>query len=134
MVVLIALGIAFDALDLFDWRTILEWARDYPAGWGLAAAIIALQVIMFVFALSGSSLVWVAAVLYSPPLATLILTAGGIGGALVAYLFAHRLTRVMAEQAKDGRVYRLLEAHGDFLTLSALRVLPGMPHSLINYR
>jgi uncharacterized membrane protein YdjX (TVP38/TMEM64 family) len=130
---LIALGIALDALGLFDWRTVLEWARGYPAGWELAVAIIVLQVGLFTFALPGSSLVWVAAVLYPPPLATLILTSGGTGGALFAYLFSHRLTRVTAEQAQDGRLYRLLKAQSDFLTLIALRVLPGMPHSLINY-
>lgn len=130
---LVALGIALEVLGLIDWRAALEWARGYPAGWGLAAALILLQIAMFTFALPGSTIVWVAAVLYPAPMATLILTAGGTAGALAAYVFARRLGRVSTVQAREQRLYRVLEAQGDFLTLCALRVLPGVPHSLINY-
>ena len=36
-------------------------------------------------------------------------------------------------RARGGRLFGLLERQGDFFTLCALRVLPGMPHSAINY-
>jgi uncharacterized membrane protein YdjX (TVP38/TMEM64 family) len=126
-------GIVLDALDIVDWRLVLEWARSHAADWRLAAVIVAIQVALFTFALPGSSLVWVAAVLYPAPVAALILTAGGTGGALGAYLFAHRVTRRDAAAMKERRLYRLIEAQGDFFTLCALRVLPGFPHSVINY-
>lgn len=130
---LAALGTALDALGLVDWRALLEWGRGHHAGWGLAAAIVGVQVVLYTLAQPGSALLWIAAVLYPPPVATLILTTGGTAGALGAWLFARRLTRVSAAQTGKRRLYRLLETQGDFLTLCALRVLPGVPHSLINY-
>ena len=130
---LAALGIALDALDLVDWSRALEWARAHASGWSLPAAIILAQLVLFTFGQPGSILLWAAALLYPPPLATLILTAGGTAGALGAYLFARRVTRIDAARARGGRLFGLLERQGDFFTLCALRVLPGMPHSAINY-
>lgn len=128
---LAALGIALDALGLVDWARALDWARARAGGWGLPAAIVLAQLVLFTFGQPGSILFWAAALLYPPPLATLILTAGGAAGALGAYLFARRVTRIDA--ARGGRLYGVLERQGDFFTLCALRVLPGMPHSAINY-
>jgi uncharacterized membrane protein YdjX (TVP38/TMEM64 family) len=130
---LIALGLALEALGVLDGRRALEWARGRAAGWELAAAVVALQFVLYTFAQAGSALFWVAALLYAPPAATLILTAGGTSGALGAYLLARRMARVDPADARPGRLYRVLERHGDFFTLCALRVLPGMPHSVINY-
>ena len=59
--------------------------------------------------------------------------AGGTAGALGAYLFARRLTRLDVSAARGHRLFNILERQGDFFTLCALRVLPGMPHSAINY-
>jgi uncharacterized membrane protein YdjX (TVP38/TMEM64 family) len=130
---LVALGIALDALGIIDWRMAIEWARGHAGGWWLAATIVLAQLALYTFAQPGSILFWVAALLYSPPAATLILTAGGTSGALGAYVFAHRLTRRDAEHSREQRLFRLLERQGDFFTLCALRVVPGMPHSAINY-
>jgi uncharacterized membrane protein YdjX (TVP38/TMEM64 family) len=130
---LIVLGIALEALGLVEWRLALQWARGRAGGWQLAAAIVAAQFLLYTFAQPGSALFWVAALVYPPPAATLILTAGGTSGALGAYLLARRLTRLDPAQARQQRLYRLLERQGDFFTLCALRVLPGMPHSVINY-
>ena len=112
---LAVLGIALDALDLVDWSRVLA------------------QLVLFTFGQPGSILFWAAALLYPPPLATLILTAGGTAGALGAYLFARRLTRLDVSAARGHRLFDILERQGDFFTLCALRVLPGMPHSAINY-
>lgn len=130
---LVALGIALEALGVVDWRLALEWARGHAGGWWLPATIVLAQLALYTFAQPGSILFWVAALLYSPPAATLILTAGGTSGALGAYLLARRLTRRDADRARERRVFRLLERQGDFFTLCALRVLPGIPHSVINY-
>ena len=130
---LAVLGIALDALDLVDWSRALEWARARAGGWSLPAAIVLAQLVLFTFGQPGSILLWAAALLYPPPLATLILTAGGTAGALGAYLFARRLTRLDVSAARGHRLFNILERQGDFFTLCALRVLPGMPHSAINY-
>ncbi|MCC5794619.1 MAG: VTT domain-containing protein [Chromatiales bacterium] len=130
LVLLILLGIVLDALGLFDPRAALERLRDWPAGWALALTLISIQVLMFALALPGSAMVWVVAVLYPPWASTAILTVGGTAGALAAWLFAARMT---GDSMNDNRVYRLLERQGDFLTLCAVRLLPGFPHSLINY-
>lgn len=130
LVVLVVLGIALDALGLFDPRAALERLREWPAGWLLAMALIIVQTLMFMLALPGSAMVWVVAVLYPPAAATLILTAGGTAGAWAARAFSGR---VASDSAGDGRVVRMLERQGDFFTLCAVRLLPGFPHSLINY-
>ncbi len=130
---LLAVGIALEALGIVDWRLTLELARGRMGGWQLAVIIVAAQFLLYTFAQPGSMLFWVAALLYAPPAATLILTVGGTCGALGAYLFARRMTRLDPVQSRQRRLYRLLERQGDFFTLCALRVLPGMPHSLINY-
>jgi ribosomal subunit interface protein len=130
---LIAAGVALEALGVVDWRLALEWARDRAVGWQLAAAIVAAQFVLYTFAQPGSALFWVAALVYPPGAATLILTAGGTSGALGAYLLARRLARLDPERLHRRRLYRMLARQGDFFTLCALRVLPGMPHSVINY-
>jgi len=130
---LVALSIDLEALGVFDWRLALEWARGHAGGWQLPLTIVLAQLALYTFAQPGSILFWVAALLYSPFAATLILTAGGTSGALGAYLFAHRLARLDLDRAREQRLFRLIERQGDFFTLCALRTLPGMPHSIINY-
>lgn len=130
---LAALGLALEALGVVDWAAALDWARRHGDGWQLAAAIVLAQAVLYTLAQPGSILFWVAAPLYAAPVATVILTAGGSAGALGAYLFARRVTRVDAARARGHRLFALLERQGDFFTLLALRVLPGMPHAVINY-
>ena len=130
---LIALGLALEALGVVDWRLALDWARDHAGGWQLALTIVLAQLALYTFAQPGSILFWVAALLYSPPAATLILTAGGTSGALGAYLFARRLAPLDLDRLREQHLFRLIARQGDFFTLCTLRVLPGMPHSVVNY-
>jgi uncharacterized membrane protein YdjX (TVP38/TMEM64 family) len=128
LALLVAVGIALDSLGVIDREQWLDWARSHAGDWRLPAGLVLIQVALFTFALPGSTLVWVAAPLYPAPAAALILTTGGTVGAATAYLFARRLART-----EEHPLHRLLRARGDFLTLSAVRLLPGVPHSLINY-
>lgn len=130
---LVGAGLALEALGVIDWRQALEWARGRAGGWQLAGALVAAQFVLYTFAQPGSALFWVAALLYPPPAAMLILTAGGACGALGAYLLARHVTRLEPAQARRQPLFQVLERQGDFFTLCALRVLPGMPHSVINY-
>jgi uncharacterized membrane protein YdjX (TVP38/TMEM64 family) len=131
--VLAALGLAAQALDLIDWRTALDLARDHAERWWLPPTLVLLQVALFAFGLPGSAVLWLAAPLYPPAAAAAILTAGGCGGALAAHALARRLSGDALARVRAGRGFRVLQREGDFLVLCALRLAPGMPHSVINY-
>ena len=133
LLALVCVGALLHALDVFDWREALQWARGHAQNWWLAAALIAVQVVMYMFALPGSTLVWLAAPLYTPAVATAILTVGGSLGGLAAYFVARRTTARQLASLRCHRLFRYLEKHADFLALLALRLLPAFPHSVINY-
>lgn len=130
---LVALGLAAPFLEWFAWREALAWARGHAGQWWLPPALILLQALLFMFALPGSTVLWLVAPLYAPPAATLILTAGGLAGALAAYGFSHRLTEVQQAHLRRHPVWRTLERESDFLVLCALRLVPAFPHSVLNY-
>lgn len=130
---LVLIGLAVPMLDWCDWRAMLQWARGYAQyGW-LVAVLILLQVVLFMFALPGSSLLWVVGSLYPPAGATLILVSGASLGGLAGYGFARWLTASRLVHLRDNRHILRLQRHSDLLTLFALRLMPGFPHSLINY-
>ncbi|MDH3976689.1 MAG: VTT domain-containing protein [Deltaproteobacteria bacterium] len=84
-------------------------------------------------ALPGSSFLWVAAPLYPPLLATVILVAGSTLGGMVAYFFARTMATPWFAPMENNRFFHLLEKRSDFLTQCMLRTFPGFPHSFINY-
>jgi len=133
LALLVAAGLAAHALTWFEWREALAWARGHAGQWWLPLALILLQTLLFMFALPGSTLLWVVAPLYAPAAATLILTAGGVGGALATCGFARRLTQAQQARWRRQRAWQVLERESDFLTLCALRLVPAFPHSVINY-
>ena len=95
--------------------------------------LIALQVVLFTFALAGSTLVWIFAALFSPLTSTIMITTGTTLGGTLAYLFSNKMSDEWVRKAQDSRVYHLLQQKGDLYTLLALRLMPGFPHSVINY-
>lgn len=130
---LFALGVAAHFIEWFAWREALAWARGHTGQWWLPPALILLQVLLFMFALPGSTVLWLVAPLYAPPAATLILAAGGVGGALAAYGFSRRLSEAQRARLRRQRAWRALEHESDFLALCALRLVPAFPHSVLNY-
>lgn len=126
-------GLLLQVLDVIDWRATLQWARGQAQHGWLVAALIIVQVLLFMFALPGSTLLWLVAPLYPPLMATAILTAGGSLGALAAYFLARRLSDGQRAALQKQRLYRVVEARADALTLLGVRLLPGFPHSVINY-
>lgn len=133
LLALTCIGALLHALDVFDWRETLHWARGYAQHWWLAAALIAAQVVLFMFALPGSTLLWLVAPLYPPACASAILTLGGTLGGLAGYFVARRMTARQLAPLRRHRLFRFLEKHGDFLALLGVRLLPAFPHSVINY-
>jgi len=130
---LISLGLVMEIAGLLDARQILMLAREYTQHWWLAVVLILAQALLFTFALAGSIFLWVAAPLYTPPMATFILAAGGALGGLGAYFFSNYLSQEWKDKVQDSRTYRMLQAQENFFTLFAMRVFPGFPHALVNY-
>jgi uncharacterized membrane protein YdjX (TVP38/TMEM64 family) len=133
VVLLIALGLVLEILGLLDAGRLLAIAREYAQYWWLIPVLILAQTILFTFALAGSVFLWIVAPLYDPAMAAFILSAGGAMGGVGAYLFSGYLTDEWKARIQNSRSYRLLQAQDNFLSLFAMRVFPGFPHSLVNY-
>ncbi|WP_455212379.1 TVP38/TMEM64 family protein [Kaarinaea lacus] len=133
LLALVLLGIILYYLDVFDFNQVLNVAQNYAQHWWAATALIVIQALLFTFALPGSLLLWVVAVIYVPTTATIILVSGSTLGALGAYWFARWESVGWTAQIQQNRIFHVLEKRGDFLTLSTLRILPSFPHSVINY-
>ena len=133
ILLLLAAGLVLQLAGLLDVDRVLELVRDLPRGWGLAVVLVLVQAVLFTFALAGSLFLWVAATLYPPPQAAMILAAGGTLGGLGAYFFSRYLTADWKRRIETSRGYRLLHSRGDFFSLFAMRIFPGFPHALVNY-
>jgi len=133
LLVLIGVGVVLHALGLFDWHETLQWAKGHAQHGWLVVVLIAAQVVLFMFALPGSTLLWVVAPLYPPLYASAILALGGSLGGLAAYFVAQRATARQLVLLRDNRWFRYLERHSDFLALLAVRLFPAFPHSVVNY-
>ena len=133
LVVLAGLGIALELTGIIDSASLIAAARHYGEHWWLGILLVAIQSVLFTFALAGSSLVWLTAVIFTPWISTLILVAGTSLGSISAYLFSRRLSDEWAQKVKHTRMYTLLQKQSSLYTLLALRLMPGFPHSVINY-
>ncbi|MCK5721011.1 MAG: TVP38/TMEM64 family protein [Gammaproteobacteria bacterium] len=131
--VLITVGILLDFAGWLDAEKILVVAREYADYWWLAVILILLQMVLFTFALAGSLVLWVAASLYAPAMATFILAAGATLGGIGAYFFSAYMTDEWIKRIENSQAYKLLHKQDNFFTLFALRVFPAFPHSLVNY-
>jgi uncharacterized membrane protein YdjX (TVP38/TMEM64 family) len=133
LIILIALGIFLQLGGVIDYQQLISLARKYADHWWLPVLLVMIQTIMFTFATAGSSMVWATAVLFPPLTSTLIITTGTTLGAVSAYMFSKHLSEEWTNKVKDSKIYRLLQKEGGFLTMLSLRLMPGFPHSVINY-
>jgi uncharacterized membrane protein YdjX (TVP38/TMEM64 family) len=130
---LVFVGIALQISGTIDVRQTISLAREYAGAWWLGVLLIAIQVILFTFALTGSTLVWIFAALFTPLTSTIMITTGTTLGGVMAYLFSDRMSDEWVRKIQHSAVYRSLHEKGNLYTLLALRLMPGFPHSLINY-
>ncbi|UCE88086.1 MAG: TVP38/TMEM64 family protein [Pseudomonadota bacterium] len=133
LLALVGIGLAAEWFGWVDWRTLLELSRRHSHEPWLPLVLIAGQAALFTFALPGSLVIWPLAALYSPSAATALFLCGGSLGALGAYQFSSRLSRQWRVHVQEHRVYRTLARRSNFMAMAALRLLPGFPHSVINY-
>ena len=133
LICLICIGVFLQLSGIVDLDRIISLARQYTERWWLIVLLITLQIVLFTFALTGSSMVWITAALFTPVNSCLIITTGTTLGGMAAYVFSERLSDDWTRKVKISRVYQLLQREGSFFNLLALRVMPGFPHSIINY-
>jgi uncharacterized membrane protein YdjX (TVP38/TMEM64 family) len=133
LILLVAFGIALQLSGCFDPLRLVTAARQYADQPWLIVLLVVVQTILFTIAAPGSSLVWVSAALYPPGASVWIITAGTTLGSITAYMFSAHLSYDWARKIESSNIYRLLQKESGFLTLFAFRLMPGFPHSIINY-
>jgi uncharacterized membrane protein YdjX (TVP38/TMEM64 family) len=126
-------------LSLLHYTGILPWHQLLHAGeafahrWWFPLLVIGAKILLYAFALPGSLLIWLVAPVYEPAFATLIIAAGGVAGGCAAFYVSRHVTADSRRRISASPFFRLLNRHSDLLTLSAARMLPNFPHSVINY-
>ena len=96
-------------------------------------AVIAIMAVTLAIGLPGSIGVWMIAPFYPPLVATLLLTVGSVAGAYGAYQLSARLGDRWKPSSLTLKVMGTFEKRSDLMTQCALRLLPGFPHSVINF-
>jgi len=133
LLLLVVLGFVLQLSGVLEPHRLILYAREYADAWWLIILLIALQVVLFTFALAGSTFLWVAATLYPPGTSAFILAAGATLGGISAYFFSKRLADEWVHKIESSKAYRLLQKNDNFFTLLALRLFPAFPHAVINY-
>jgi len=133
LLVLITIGIILQLSGVLEVEVLLAFAREYAEEWWLVVILLLLQLVLFTFALAGSLVFWVAASIYPPVTATLIVAIGACLGGVGAYFFSSYLSDEWVHKVENSHAYRFLHKEDNFFTLFALRVFPGFPHSIVNY-
>lgn len=133
LLALLLLGVVAQRLELVDWFEVLELSRQYAHRWWFPPLMIGLMALFYALALPGSFFMWLCGALFVPLEATVIIIIGGVGGALLAYFFSGRLSRGESERIRHSPLFGFIRRHGDFIALTAVRLFPSFPHSVINY-
>ena len=129
----IVLGFILSASGMLDPKMLLAMAREYSDHWWLDMILVLAQVLLFTFALAGSAILWVAAALFEPLHAALILATGATLGGVSAYFFSANLSDEWVHRVENSHIYRFLHKQDNFLALLAMRVMPAFPQALFNY-
>jgi uncharacterized membrane protein YdjX (TVP38/TMEM64 family) len=130
---LVVLGLALAAWQPIGMEALLHWGERIGTNWWFLALVMVAIAVLFTFGLPGSFGLWLVAPFNPPVLSTILLVIASTAGALGAYRFAGHLGKDWKPSGASGKVVDVLEQRGDMLTLMAMRMLPGFPHSVINF-
>ena len=130
---LIVVGLSIGALQPWGVDELLAFGRELAGNPWFLAAVVLTMAVLFTFGLPGSLAFWLIAPFQAPLPATLLLVLGSVGGALGAYRFSARLRGDWEPEGFSSRIVKLLSRQGGVLTQTALRILPGFPHSVVNF-
>jgi uncharacterized membrane protein YdjX (TVP38/TMEM64 family) len=131
--VLILAGVLLQLSGTLDPAELIGLAREYTDQWWLPVVLVLAQVLLFTFSLPGTVFLWVAAALFPPIPAALILAAGATLGGVSAYYFSATLSDEWVHRVENSHVYRVLHKQDNFFALLAMRIMPAFPHGLVNY-
>lgn len=137
--VLAAAGALFIAGRLVDVQDYIIMARDMIMGlgyWGVALYVFAF-VVATLLMLPGTPFTIIAALLFGPWLAFVVMTAGTTLSSVIGFLLARYLAKEWVERHLDGggrleRLKALVEENRAFV-IPAIRFLPMFPYSFNNY-
>ncbi|MGY6563485.1 MAG: TVP38/TMEM64 family protein [Halomonadaceae bacterium] len=116
--------------DLTAVRHWVEQTSHHPL---VVIGVMLTMAVTLAVGLPGSIGLWLIAPFYPPHIATPMLILGSVSGALGAYYLAARVGKRWNPEGLTRKIMEMLTKRGDLLTQCALRVLPGFPHSVINY-
>ncbi|MBE0487941.1 MAG: VTT domain-containing protein [Halomonas sp.] len=131
-------GVVLMALYLWIWHSpdladLQRWADEASHHPAVIISVILVMAVTLALGLPGSIGLWLIAPFYTPLVATPMLIVGSVLGALGAYWLSARVGDRWTPKGLTRKIMRRLERRSDFLTQCALRVLPGFPHSVVNY-
>lgn len=126
-------GLVIGAVQPYGIDELLDLGQHMAAQPVYLVLVVIGMSLLFTFGLPGSLGLWLIAPFQPPLIATLVLLAGSVGGALGAYLFSARFREDAVPDGFAGRVLALLSRHSGVLSQTALRILPGFPHSVVNF-
>lgn len=133
LLVILGLGLWVIVTDPVDRDQLLAWGEWLTAHPVALIGLVLLQIVLFALALPGSLLLWVVAPFLGFLPAVALLVVGSVGGALAAWLVARWLGAAAQSRVVGHPAYALLARNADPFTQCALRILPGFPHSVVNY-
>ncbi|PCF94850.1 TVP38/TMEM64 family protein [Vreelandella nigrificans] len=116
-----------------DLMAVKHWAATMSHHPVVIIGVMITMAITLAIGLPGSIGLWLIAPFYPPMIATLMLTLSSVAGAWGAYQLAANAGDRWNPKGLTLKVMETLEARSDLFTQCALRVLPGFPHSVINF-
>lgn len=116
-----------------DLMAVKRWAATMSHHPAVIIGVMVTMAVTLAIGLPGSIGLWLIAPFYSPLIATFMLTISSVAGAWGAYQLAANAGDRWNPKGLTLKVMETLEARSDLLTQCALRILPGFPHSVINF-
>lgn len=135
IIILVSLAVLFIAFMFIPlpFSTVIDWGARAANNPLAIALILILMAAMMTAGLPGSVCFWLIAPFHPPLHATILLMIGSLAGAFGAYQLSSRLSDVAPQSRLGQRITQLLSERSDLFTQTALRVLPGFPHVLVNF-
>lgn len=133
LLLILVCGVILQYAGILDFSGMHIWIEVHAQHWWAAVLFLLLMVGMYALALPASPLMLLAGVMYRPLPATGAIVLGGTIGSIAAYYIAGRLSVDMTKRYVESRRFKIIQRNAGFPMLSALRLFPGFPHSVINY-
>ena len=130
---LVILGLLIAAWSPVETDTLLRWGQQVGTNPWVWIAVGTAMALFFTFGLPGSLGLWLIAPFNPPWLSTILLVIASTIGAIGGYKFSVAMAGADDHKKEPNKLVQILQRRSDLLTLTALRMLPGFPHSAINF-